>query len=204
MATLRSAAMRSTYKQSNHKKPTSIWEATSRSATQRPSQHITESECSMSWTQNSSTLNSRRRDEISAINYLTYGPKNKLLLYIVRHSVGRIVGLGTILQVGRLQLRFQMKSLDFSIDLNRTVALWPHYWLSHYQVSSWGERRPARKAGNFTAMCKPIFYQILDPQRLATLRTSTIRLRGSFTFYLYTTLLYNCEHNLDEWYIVRL
>jgi hypothetical protein len=34
-------------------------------------------------------------------------------------------GLGTMLQAGRSRVRFSMRSLDLSIDLIFTVALWP-------------------------------------------------------------------------------
>jgi hypothetical protein len=45
--------------------------------------------------------------------------------------------------------------------------------------------RPARKADNLTAICKPIVKKIWDPRRLTTLWASTACYRDSFTFYIY-------------------
>jgi hypothetical protein len=36
-----------------------------------------------------------------------------------------VVGSGTMLQAGSSQVRFLMRSLDFSVDLNLSAALWP-------------------------------------------------------------------------------
>jgi hypothetical protein len=55
---------------------------------------------------------------------------------------GSVVGLGTVLQVGRSLVRFPMKSLNFSIYLILPAALCP--WVdsasnrNEYQESSWG------------------------------------------------------------------
>jgi hypothetical protein len=45
-----------------------------------------------------------------------------------------------------------------------------------------GKGRPARKADNLTAICKPIFYKMWDPQRLTTLWVFTACYRDNFTF----------------------
>jgi hypothetical protein len=37
---------------------------------------------------------------------------------------GNVVDSDTVLQVGRSRVRFPMRSLDFSIDLNLPAALW--------------------------------------------------------------------------------
>jgi hypothetical protein len=50
------------------------------------------------------------------------------ILYVQRHrrrAPGSVVGWGTILQVGRSQVRFPRRSLDFSIDLILPTVLWP-------------------------------------------------------------------------------
>jgi hypothetical protein len=45
--------------------------------------------------------------------------------FLLSWSVSRVVGLGTMLQAGRLWVWFPMSSLDFSIDLILPAALWP-------------------------------------------------------------------------------
>jgi hypothetical protein len=62
-------------------------------------------------------------------SYLLYKPsKNN-----VEHTSGSVDGLGTMLQAGRSRVRFPMKSLDFSIDLILSAALWLRGLLSLYQ-----------------------------------------------------------------------
>jgi hypothetical protein len=43
-----------------------------------------------------------------------------------------------------------------------------------------GKEQPARKA-DVTAICEPIVWEMLDPQHLTTLLTSTANRRGRFT-----------------------
>jgi hypothetical protein len=47
-----------------------------------------------------------------------------------------------------------------------------------------GKVRPASKADNITAVCKPIVYRMWEPQRLTTLWDSTAFYRDGFTFTL--------------------
>ena len=46
---------------------------------------------------------------------------------------GGAVGWGTALQAVRLRIRFPIMSLEFFIEINLPVALWPWSWLSLYQ-----------------------------------------------------------------------
>jgi hypothetical protein len=66
----------------------------------------------------------------------------------------------TMLQAGRWQVRYRMRSLVFPIDLILPAAVWPWDWLS---LCKWvpgiflgGKGRPAPKFDNLTAICKPI------------------------------------------------
>jgi hypothetical protein len=63
-----------------------------------------------------------------------------------------------MLQVGRSQVRFSMKSLGFSIDL----TFQPHYGSTQSLIEKstmnlcGGKERSVRKAENFSAICEPI------------------------------------------------
>jgi hypothetical protein len=51
--------------------------------------------------------------------------------------------------------------------------------------------RPARKADNLTAICEPIAYEMCEPRRLTTLRTSTACYRDTvhlFIFFIRTRI----------------
>jgi hypothetical protein len=66
-----------------------------------------------------------------------------------------------MLQAGRSQVRFPMRSLDFSIDLppfSRTMALGSTQLLTQMSTRNLlgGNGRPALKADNLTAICEPI------------------------------------------------
>jgi hypothetical protein len=70
-----------------------------------------------------------------------------------------VVSWGTMLQAGRSRVRFQMRSLDFLIDLVLPAALWPCGRLSLWQkwlprIFLGGTGRPARKADNLTTICE--------------------------------------------------
>jgi hypothetical protein len=79
-----------------------------------------------------------------------------------------------MLQAGRSRVPFPMRSLDFSINLILPAALWalgstqPLTEISTRNLPG-GERRPARKADNLTAICKPIVYQMWESRYLTTL-----------------------------------
>jgi hypothetical protein len=62
-----------------------------------------------------------------------------------------------MLQAGRSQVRFRMRSLDFSIDLIRTMALGSTQPLTEMSTRNLpgGKGRSARKA-NLTVICEPI------------------------------------------------
>jgi hypothetical protein len=66
-----------------------------------------------------------------------------------------------MLQDGRSRVRFPMKSLDFSIDLNlpAPLRLWGRLiLLTKMSTRNFpgGKEQPARKADNLTAICEPI------------------------------------------------
>jgi hypothetical protein len=71
----------------------------------------------------------------SGVNYYRNGPQSWLFITCLRHLWAHscIVGWGTMLQARRLQVRFLMRQLDFSIDLILPAALWPWGRLSHQQ-----------------------------------------------------------------------
>jgi hypothetical protein len=51
---------------------------------------------------------------------------NIMHFYIILHGArGGAVSWGTVLQAGRLRVRFPMVSLEFFIDIILAVALWP-------------------------------------------------------------------------------
>jgi hypothetical protein len=66
-----------------------------------------------------------------------------------------------VLQTGRSLVRFPMRSLDFSIDLNPSshfmtlVSTQPLTEISTRNLPE-GKGRPARKADNLSAICEPI------------------------------------------------
>jgi hypothetical protein len=67
-----------------------------------------------------------------------------------------------MLQAGRTQVRFKMRSLDFLIDLTLPAALWP--WLGStkllIEISTrnlpGGKGRPKHKADTLKALSEPI------------------------------------------------
>jgi hypothetical protein len=63
--------------------------------------------------------------------------------------------------------------------LGSTQALTDMMSIRKFPVS---KRRPARKADNLTAICKPIVYKMWEPRGLATLWAFTSCYRDSFTF----------------------
>jgi hypothetical protein len=69
----------------------------------------------------------------------------KLILGLLR---GSVIGWGTMLQAGRLRVRFPMRSLDFSVDV-----ILPARW-DRIQAVSWdGSRRWLRRDGKEDFMC---------------------------------------------------
>jgi hypothetical protein len=73
---------------------------------------------------------------------------------------GSVVGLGIVVHGGRSRVRFPMRSLDFSVDLILSGALWP--WgstQSLIEVSTRhlprGKRRPACKADSLIPISEP-------------------------------------------------
>jgi hypothetical protein len=70
--------------------------------------------------------------------YETYLFKKMTCIIILLEVCGSIVDWGTMLQAGRSQFRFPMRSCDFSIDLIPPAALWSLGWLSLQQKTVTG------------------------------------------------------------------
>jgi hypothetical protein len=67
-----------------------------------------------------------------------------------------------MLQVGRLRVRFLMRSLDFFKLPNSSIPNIVMGWIQRLtemttRKLAGGKGRPARKADNFTAICESIF-----------------------------------------------
>jgi hypothetical protein len=93
-----------------------------------------------------------------------------------------------MLQVGRSRVRVPMRCIFQSFNpSSRTMALGSTQPLTEMSTRNLhgGKGRPARKADNLTAICKPIVYLMWDPQRLTTLWASMACYRDSFTFYIH-------------------
>jgi hypothetical protein len=67
----------------------------------------------------------RPRDSIPGRSRGVCGGQTGIRAGFLRVLRFTVVGLGTILQAGRWRVRFSMRLLDFSIDLNLPAALWP-------------------------------------------------------------------------------
>jgi hypothetical protein len=104
-------------------------------------------------------------------------------------SRGSVVGWGTMLQAGRSQVGFPVRSLDFSFSWPNpsscTVALGSTQPLTEMNTRNLpgGKGRPAHKANNLTAICEPIVLKVWASRRLTTLWASTASYRGSFGFF---------------------
>jgi hypothetical protein len=57
-------------------------------------------------------------------------PWKIMYLYVYCGAHSSVVGWGTMLQAGQSQVRFPIRSLDFSIGLILPAPLWPWDWLS--------------------------------------------------------------------------
>jgi hypothetical protein len=116
------------------------------------------------------------------------------LYYILLGARRSVIGCGTMLQAGRSQDRFSMKSLDFfnlSNTSSRNMVLGSTQPLTKMSMKNLPEDkgRPARKADNITAICNPIFYKMWEPRSLTTLRACTVCYGDSFTLFYYFYLL---------------
>jgi hypothetical protein len=115
---------------------------------------------------------------------------------------GNVVGWGTMLQGGKSQVRFPMRSLDFLIDLILPAAQWalgstqPLTEMSTRNLPG-GKGLPARKA-DLTAFSEPIIYKMWEPRRFTTLWTSTACYRDRFNLYLHGSHLTSSSKVLGE------
>jgi hypothetical protein len=106
----------------------------------------------------------------------------------LRRACGSVVGWGNMLQTGRSRVQFPRRSLDFLIwpkTSSRTMALRSTQSLTEMSIRHLpgGKERSARKADNFTAICKPTVWKIWEPRGLTTLRAFMACYRDCFTFY---------------------
>jgi hypothetical protein len=58
--------------------------------------------------------------------------------------------------------------------------------------------RPARKAGNLTAICEPIVQKMWEPRRLTSLRAFTACYRDSFFFFYYFAAPHSPTRKIPE------
>jgi hypothetical protein len=102
-----------------------------------------------------------------AIVAITCEPQNQQATCLIFHTIitiqgarGSVVGLGTTLQAGRSRDRIPDEVDFFNLPnpSSRTMALGSTQPMSTRNIPG-GERRPARKADNLTAICEPIVYK---------------------------------------------
>jgi hypothetical protein len=79
-----------------------------------------------------------------------------------------VVTWRTMLQAGRLRVRFPIKSLDFLIDF----SFQQHYGSGVHSASNRNEYQESGypAVDNITAICKPIIYKMWEPRRLQPYR----------------------------------
>jgi hypothetical protein len=88
---------------------------------------------------------------------------------------GSVAGLCTMLRTGRSWVRFPMRSLKFSIELDLSAAVWPLT-----EISTRNHFGGKEKTGNLTAICESIALKIWEPQCLTLLWASMACYRDSF------------------------
>jgi hypothetical protein len=115
----------------------------------------------------------------------------KIYIYTSLEACSSVVGWGTMLQAGKSRVRFPMGSLVFFFNWpnhsSRTMSLWstqPGTEMSTRKLPG-GEGRPAHKADNLTAICKPSVYKMWEPRSLITLWAFTACYGDSLTFCLF-------------------
>jgi hypothetical protein len=110
---------------------------------------------------------------------------SRMLCYKVRGTRQRS-GWDAMLQAGRSRLRGPMLPSNFfnlSNPSRRAMTLGLTQPLAEMSTTRflWGKVRPARKADNLTANCKPTVQIMWNPQHLTPLEPSKACYRDSFT-----------------------
>jgi hypothetical protein len=130
-------------------------------------------------------------------------------LFNIWGARGRVVGWSTMLQAGRLWVRFLIRLLDFLIDLivpAATMSLGSTQPLTEISTRNLlgGKGRSARKTDKLTANCEPIIWKMWEPRRLKTLWASMACYRIVFySFNIWNYIVLKRDLKISDDYFVQ-